>query len=114
MPKFLNITVSASIGLKSHFFVFILLITFYNLSFSNTETKNDSALDSIAVIESGLNHIFKINHFAPELYANPVQIIKSGNVPKETRFIINGRAIELVDRQTTSFYTKMCLNCYRL
>ena len=91
--------------MKNFRIVILLLAGAFNLSCSTGENKNESSVDSTDVIESALDRVFKINYFAPEFYANPIQIIRSRNVPGNLTFKINGQNIELVNRQPKHFYT---------
>jgi hypothetical protein len=63
-----------------------------------SQAENRVEFDSAKVIEQGLVHIFKTNTFAPTYYTQPVQIVRSPNVPANLAFSIDGRKCELVDR----------------
>jgi hypothetical protein len=90
--------------MKNSRIIIFLLAGVFDLSCSTGENKNESPVDSTAIIESALDRVFKINYFAPEFYANPVKIIKSRNIPGSLTFKINGQNIELVNRQPKHFY----------
>ena len=82
------------------------IILFLNFSCSTSTEKGISSIDTVAVIETGIDYVFKHTSFAPEFYSHPVQIINSNNVPTGTKFMINGRGIKLVDKKAKQFYTK--------
>jgi len=81
----------------------ILVIIFLNSC--SSKQNSDTYLDSAAVIEKGIDYVFKETSFAPEFYNSPIQIIKSSNVPANLNFVLHGKYCEFTDEKSREAYT---------
>jgi hypothetical protein len=84
----------------------ISLIIFFSSCGSKSEKKGVETvkIDSARIIETGLDHLFKTQKFAPDFYSQSVKIIRSANIPRNLSFLVNGKQIELVDPRTRGGY----------
>ena len=80
----------------------VLVVTsIYSCSLKKSD---DIHLDSAAVIEKGIDQVFKKASFAPEFYSGPIRIIKSANVPANLNLFFNGKHCELIDEKSSEAY----------
>lgn len=87
----------------------IIIICGFSLISSCVQDKNNSiekksdtttnTIDTLKVIEHGVDYIFKTQRFAIDYYINPLKIVKSKNVPANITFFLNGLKIELVNEK---------------
>ena len=80
----------------------VLVVTF--LYSCSSKKSDDIHLDSAAVIEKGIDQVFKKASFAPEFYSGSIRIIKSANVPANLNLFFNGKHCELIDEKSSEAY----------
>jgi len=74
------------------------------LSSCTTKDHEFSDFDKATIIEHGVHHIFETVHFTSDFYLNPIQMIKSDDVPQSVKMQINGRTCELIDELSKEYY----------
>jgi hypothetical protein len=81
-------------------------LVFVFLYSCSSKKNNGRYLDSSAVIETGVDYVFKRAQveFATEFYTTPVKVIRSPNVPARLNFFLNGKRCELVDEKSREAY----------
>lgn len=84
--------------------VLFLLAALSFLSSCNKGQNEFSDYDKAAIIEHGIHHIFQSSRFVSDFYLNPVQIVKSSNVPGSVRIVVNGRSCALIDELSKELY----------
>jgi len=67
----------------------------------NTES---TKIDSVLVIETGIEYVFETQKFNPNYYIAPIKIIKSANIPDKAKFSINGKQCEVIDKLPDSLH----------
>ena len=90
--------------MKNRLVFIVLFIAIGMCSCSSQDTLSDGDLDSSKIIEFGIDHLYKTHDFAAEYYTLPVKIIGSSNVPKNIKFLINGKYCEVVHRPDKPVY----------
>lgn len=58
-----------------------------------------TAIDSVKVIEAGVDFILKTERLSNDYYLNPLKIVKSRNVPSNTVFFTNGFKTQIVNEK---------------
>ena len=90
--------------MENRFVFIVLFIAIGMCSCSTQDTSSDGDLDSSKIIEFGIDHLYKTHDFAAEYYTLPVKIIGSSNVPKNIKFLINGKYCEVLHRPDKTLY----------
>ena len=88
------------------YFAFVLATSILAL-WTSCSTQNNSEnldLDRAKIIEFGIDHLYKTHDFAAGYYTLPVKIIGSSNVPKNMKFLTNGKYCEVVQRPDKALY----------
>ncbi|MCF2445835.1 hypothetical protein L0657_17875 [Dyadobacter sp. CY345] len=67
----------------------------------NTES---TKIDSVLVIETGIEYVFETQKFNPNYYIAPIKIIKSAYIPDKAKFSINGKQCEVIDKLPDSLH----------
>jgi hypothetical protein len=74
------------------------------MTFCSSGNTTIAEIDSVRVIETGIEYVFDTQKFNPYYYSQPIKIVKSAYIPKKAQFIIHGRQCEIIDKLPDSVY----------